>query len=173
VWDPNTEKDLDYYSIYASATSGADPNPEYLIGSTSDTTFTLPDSVLGYYVFVTAIDFNGNESDPSSEIEWATGVEGADRLPIVYALHQNVPNPFNPTTTIRFDLPAAANVTLWIFNVRGQLIQILVDEKMSAGVKRVSWNGRDGAGRTVASGIYFYRISAGGFNDTKKMILLK
>jgi hypothetical protein len=173
VWDPNTEEDFDYYSIYANPASGGDPDPDFLIGSTSDTTFTLPDSVLGYYVFVTAIDYNGNESGPSNEIEWATGVEEADLLPTVYALHQNVPNPFNPTTAIRIDLPSAAHVKLLIFNVRGQLVRTLVDEEMSAGVKKVKWNGRDGTGRAVASGIYFYRVRAGEFSDTKKMILLK
>jgi hypothetical protein len=173
TWDPNTEDDLDYYSIYAGATSGFDPDPEYLVGSTPDTTFTLPDSLRGYYVYVTAIDFNGNESEPSNEIDYATAAESGSYIPAVYALHQNLPNPFNPTTTIRIDLPAAANVTLSIFNVRGQLVRQLVDEDLTAGVKKVIWDGRDGAGRSVASGIYFYSVRAGEFSDTKKMILLK
>jgi hypothetical protein len=173
AWDPNTEVDLDYYCVYASPTSGSDPDTEYLVDCTSDTTFTLPDSVAGNYVFVTATDFNSNESGPSNEIQPPTAVEAVDFVPTVYALYQNVPNPFNPTTTIRFDLPASTKVTLVIFNVRGQLVRTLVDRDMTAGVKKIAWHGTDGAGRRVASGIYFYRVRAGDFLDTKKMILLK
>jgi len=173
TWDPNTEDDLDYYCVYAAEVGGSDPDPENLVGCTSDTTFTLPDSVRGDFVFVTATDFSGNESGPSNEIEYATGVTDGDAIPTVYALYQNVPNPFNPTTTIRFDLPAGTKVTLKIFNVRGQLVRTLVDEDMSAGVKYVTWDGTDGVGGPVATGVYFYRVHAGEFNDTKKMILLK
>ena len=60
-----------------------------------------------------------------------------------------------------------------IFNVRGQLVRTLVDEEMSAGVKKVKWNGRDGTGRSVASGIYLYRLVAGNLSQTKKMLLIK
>ncbi|MCK5619158.1 MAG: T9SS type A sorting domain-containing protein, partial [Candidatus Krumholzibacteria bacterium] len=173
AWDPNTEEDLDYYSVYASPTSGSNPDTEYLVGSTSDTTFTLPDSVAGYFVFVTATDFNSNESGPSNEIQPPTSVEAGDFVPTVYALYQNVPNPFNPTTTIRFDLPRAVHVKLCVYNVKGELVATPVDQHMTEGRKEVTWSAKDNRGRPVSSGIYFCRLVAGDFVQTKKMVLLK
>ncbi|UCF06606.1 MAG: VCBS repeat-containing protein, partial [bacterium] len=171
-WDPNVEEDLDYYSIYAGTESGFDPSPESLFGSTSDTTYTMPDSLDGYYVFVTAIDFNGNESGPSNEIQYVTGIE-EDPIPLAFALYQNMPNPFNPTTVIRFDLPRPVHVRLSIYNVKGELVTTVVDRHMEEGRKEVRWTARDDRGRAVSSGIYFYRLRAGDFVQTKKMVLLK
>jgi hypothetical protein len=89
-------------------------------------------------------------------------------------LAQNRPNPFNPATTIEFSLRAPARVTLSVYNVRGQLVRVLVDEPRAAGLhKDVSWEGRNDSGQSVASGIYFYRLTTGNFTDTKKMVLLK
>ncbi len=94
-------------------------------------------------------------------------------LPTAFTLDQNFPNPFNPTTTIEFDLPKASYVTLSVYNVLGQKVTDLVNTTLGAGRKRVEWDGTDGAGRTVESGVYFYRISADGFSMTRKMMLLK
>jgi hypothetical protein len=88
-------------------------------------------------------------------------------IPKVYTLMQNYPNPFNPTTTIRYDLPKSANVSLKVYNILGQLVATLVDERKEAGHYQVRWNAN------VASGIYFYRLQAEEFVQTKKMILLK
>jgi hypothetical protein len=94
-------------------------------------------------------------------------------LPDGYRLHQNCPNPFNPMTEIRFDLPEAAAVRLSVYNVLGQEIRRLTDEMLPAGAHLVTWDGRDERGRAVSSGIYLYRLSAGGFSAMKKMLLLK
>jgi len=94
-------------------------------------------------------------------------------LPTKFALMQNAPNPFNPTTNIAYDLPAPAHVRLEIFNVLGQRVRTLVDNNQPAGSQSVIWDGNDNSGTSVASGIYFYRISAGDFNATKKMMMLK
>ncbi len=88
-------------------------------------------------------------------------------------LDQNVPNPFNPTTTIRFVLPAPGEVRLDVFDVRGSRVATLVDERLDAGAHAATWNGRDGAGRAVASGAYFYRLRAAGRVVTRKMLLVK
>ena len=88
-------------------------------------------------------------------------------IPEAYTLMQNYPNPFNPTTTIRYDLPKSANVSLKIYNILGQLVATLVDERKEAGHYQVRWNAN------VASGIYFYRLHAEEFVQTKKMILLR
>lgn len=94
-------------------------------------------------------------------------------LPTEFALAQNYPNPFNPTTEINFDLPKNAHVELNVFNILGQSVTTLVSGEMPAGSHQVSWNGTDSDGGSVASGIYFYRISAGDYSSSKKMMLLK
>jgi len=88
-------------------------------------------------------------------------------------LAQNVPNPFNPTTTIRFTVAEKGNVSLSIFDASGRLVRSLVDGVSEAGSQEITWDGRDNSNRPVSSGVYFYRLSAGKFNESKKMVLLK
>lgn len=94
-------------------------------------------------------------------------------LPTEYSLCQNRPNPFNPTTDISFSLPKTGQVKLVVYNILGAEVATLVEEVRSAGVHRVSWNGTNSSGQQVASGIYLYRLTAGEFAATKKMLLLK
>jgi hypothetical protein len=99
---------------------------------------------------------------------------GDGSSPVSFALHASVPNPFNPTTTIRYDVPSGgADVSISIFDVAGRLVRELVNEHRSTGTWSVQWNGDDDRGQRVASGVYFYRMRAGDFVDTKKMVLLK
>jgi hypothetical protein len=94
--------------------------------------------------------------------------------PTEFALLQNFPNPFNPETTIKYNLAETANVHLRIYNVVGQVVRTLVAEQQSAGRYTVRWNGTDDRGLSVSSGIYFYQLSAAGqFNDVRKLMLLK
>jgi hypothetical protein len=97
----------------------------------------------------------------------------ARELPSRFALHPNRPNPFNPTTTIAYDLPRASRVRLAIYDVRGREVRTLLDANQPAGSHQVRWDGRDARGVPAASGVYFYRLSATGFVQTKKMVLLK
>jgi len=105
--------------------------------------------------------------------------DGKASVPQAFELYQNYPNPFNPNTTIKFTLPASTDdgatlpTTLKIYNVLGEVVRTLVDEPMSPGVHHKIWDGKDGQGNQVASGIYFYRLRAGKFSETKKMVLLK
>jgi len=101
------------------------------------------------------------------------GIAGADGVPSYYALHQNSPNPFNPTTEISFSLPQPSHVNLTVYNVAGQAVATPVSGYMEAGEHTVVWDSRDGHGRRVASGVYFYRIQADDFAATRKMVLLK
>ncbi len=98
---------------------------------------------------------------------------GAGLVPDHYALNQNYPNPFNPTTDISFSLPVAGKVTLDIYNVLGQKVTTLVDGYFDAGEHTVVWDGTDANHNPVSSGIYLYRLQAGDFSDTKKMMLVK
>ncbi|MEW5994903.1 MAG: T9SS type A sorting domain-containing protein, partial [Candidatus Zixiibacteriota bacterium] len=94
-------------------------------------------------------------------------------LPEDYALMQNYPNPFNISTWISFDLPSPGHVKLEVYNILGQRVTVLTDEVLPAGPHTVVWNGRNRRGRTVASGVYLYRLTAGGRSFTRKMVLLK
>jgi hypothetical protein len=93
--------------------------------------------------------------------------------PTAYALGQNFPNPFNPSTTLLYSLKNAGHVQLNIYNVLGQNVRTLVDEYQAAKDYSVIWDGHDDAGNEVASGVYFYRIKSGEFTDIKKMVLMK
>lgn len=94
-------------------------------------------------------------------------------LPEGFALEQNFPNPFNPSTMIRYSLSEMADVKLSIYNMLGQEIRVLVRDARPAGIHHVEWDGRDAMGRHVATGLYFYRIEAGQFRSTRKMTLTK
>ncbi len=118
---------------------------------------------------------------PSSRDAWTfnptivTGV-GGETLPESFSLGQNYPNPFNPTTTIRFELPVRGRIVLTIYNVLGQEIRTLLSEQMEAGSHSCVWDGRNNSGAGVATGVYFYRITADGiasFVQVKKMVLLR
>jgi len=94
--------------------------------------------------------------------------------PLTYQLKQNYPNPFNPTTNIQFSLAHNENVTIAVYNIRGQLIRTLVNhDAMKAGYHTLNWDGTNNAGQQVGSGIYIYRIHAGDFVSAKKMTLLR
>jgi hypothetical protein len=88
-------------------------------------------------------------------------------------LAQNYPNPFNPATTVAFSLAKASDVELIIFDVTGARVKTLVDEHRESNKYHVPWDGRDDRGNPVASGVYFYRLIAGDFRATKKMVLLR
>ena len=114
-----------------------------------------------------------DETNPDFEAVTVALSGVIDNLPTEYALSQNYPNPFNPSTEISFALPENAFVELSVFNILGQRVNTLVGGEMPAGNHQVSWDGTDSDGGSVASGIYFYRISAGDFSSSKKMLLLK
>jgi hypothetical protein len=106
------------------------------------------------------------EPDPGSGVD--------DALPTKFALLPCAPNPFNPTTTIRYDVAEeGVKVSIVIFDVTGRRVRTLVDGVQPAGRQSAVWDGRDDGGRTVASGVYFYRMNAGRFVQTRKMVLLK
>jgi flagellar hook assembly protein FlgD len=96
-----------------------------------------------------------------------------ETTPAEFALLQNYPNPFNPETTIKYNLAETGDVNLRIYNIVGQVVRTLVAERQPAGRYEVRWSGTDDRGMAVSSGIYFYQITAGGFRDVKRLMLLK
>jgi peptidase C25-like protein/flagellar hook capping protein FlgD len=99
--------------------------------------------------------------------------EDPEVIPDLPHLQGNYPNPFNPITTISFSLPESAQVEMEIYNVKGQLVRILAQDEYSAGAHEIIWNGKDEAGKSVTSGIYYYRLNAAGTVQTRKCVLLK
>lgn len=117
-----------------------------------------------YRYLISVIDADGEYFSPTEEV----------RMPKAHIeLSQNAPNPFNPSTTIRFVLPASEHVGLAVYSANGALVRMLVDETRDRGPHNVTWDGRDSAGSPVGSGVYFYRLTAGKFSDSRKMVLLK
>jgi len=94
-------------------------------------------------------------------------------LPITYNLHNAYPNPFNPITTLRYDLPEDALVNITIYDMMGRVVRTMVNSEQNAGNKSVQWNATNNKGEPVSAGVYLYSIQAGEFRQTKKMILLK
>jgi len=115
--------------------------------------------------FITA-----NHDGQTSDVEDPMPERG---IPKAFGLHQNSPNPFNPSTAIRFELTAGTPVQLKIFDVSGALVTTLLDQPLPAGFHEAAWSGRDAQGRAVPSGVYFYRITAGVNIETKSMMLIR
>lgn len=120
-------------------------------------------------------DSAGNTSEFAQNVstDLTTDVDTTFLRPTGFGLAQNFPNPFNPSTKIRFSLPRATSVRLDVFNLLGELVAVLVDRAMAAGEHAVIWDGINSQGRLVASGLYFYRLQTGSQTEQRKMLLLK
>jgi hypothetical protein len=126
-----------------------------------------------YWYKIAAVDVHGNESGYALLApETITDVD-APRTPTASYLAQNFPNPFNPTTRISFGLSSPGNVSLRIYDAAGRLVRAVTGGSRSAGHYAETWDGRNMRGEEMASGVYFYRLDAGSFTQTKKMILLR
>ncbi len=169
--------------------------PVYLSGTMSDTTFT---DASGYYAFnglkvgsysvkVSMDNYNSSpdsvenisvNQDTVSNVNFTltpktSAIKGLNAVPKTFAVEQNYPNPFNPVTTIRYQLPKTAQVTLTIYSLNGAKVRTLIHAQQGPGYYSVIWDARNQTGRKIASGIYIYRFKAGNFVRVKKMILLK
>lgn len=171
TWEKNEEADLQYYAIYRSTTPNFVPAQENQVGRVATNAYEDATAVTGqlYYYKISAFDFAGNESMASKEVPFIiTGVKGEAAIPTEFNLYQNYPNPFNPSTTISFDLPNAEFVSLTIYDVLGKQVSTLVNEYKNAGRYDIRFEAN-----RLSSGMYFYKISAGNFNQIKKFILMK
>ncbi|MGB9697591.1 MAG: DUF2341 domain-containing protein [Ignavibacteria bacterium] len=175
-WNKNTEFDINKYYVYRNTVKN--PGTSTLVG-----TVMHPDSVflnsgltngIKYYYWVKAADRFCNErisdfSAPDSVVPSVVGVSTTqNELPKVFALYQNFPNPFNSETIVKYDLPFDGFVKLAIYDLLGREVKILVSDYKTAGQYIILFNALD-----LASGIYFYRIQAGDFVSTKRMIIIR
>jgi len=114
--------------------------------------------------------FDNISFSPSNSV----GIDNkSETLPQGFALEQNFPNPFNPFTTLRYDLPEDALVNITIYDMMGRVVKTLINDQQTAGYRSIKWNATNNAGSPVSAGIYLYIIQAGDFRQTKKMVLLK
>jgi len=132
----------------------------------------VPGGIHEYYVTATYTDPTG-ESGASNVVEVDVVDAGDNIIPLVTELTGNYPNPFNPATSISFAVSEAGNVTIDIYNVRGEKVKTLIDAHLAADFYSMDWNGTDDNQNSVSSGVYFYKMKAGRYTSTKKMILMK
>jgi len=177
TWDAPDGVNVDHYDLYYTLDGGATWEPMVSGLTNYHYEWTVPlVSTEQAKVRVFAWDNQGVVGfDSSDEFFTITNDLTAvdDVVPLSYGLRSAYPNPFNPKTTIAFDLPHAGMTKMMIYDVRGRLVKTLVNENMPQGSHEVTWFGKDDSGRQVASGVYYYRIQSGTFTAVKAMTLLK
>jgi hypothetical protein len=172
AWDANKEEDLQYYRVYRGTSPDFEPAPENLIQATIATEWNDPEGGYGYHYKITATDFASNESDAASAGIITEAVP--DAPPGRFVLHPAVPNPFNPVTIIRYDLPEPQQVVLYVYDISGRLVRVLCGGAYEeTGRHESAWYGVDETGRPVASGTYFFRLTAGPYTETKRVVLVR
>lgn len=173
TWNPNTiDSDVKHFKVHRSTEDGFAPHPDFEIATTTDTTFLDSSPIVdenNYYLVVT-IDIHGNSSIPSPQasVILTTVTEKTSELPTEFALGRNYPNPFNPTTSINFAVPKHSMVHIKIIDVLGKEVMTLVEKEFEPGLHKVSLNA---AGLT--SGVYFYRMEADGFSQSRKLTIVR
>ncbi|MEJ2721657.1 MAG: T9SS type A sorting domain-containing protein, partial [bacterium] len=175
TWLPNTDSDLAHYAVYRGTGSGFVPSLENRVGTPDEPVYFDGEWRwnTGCCYKVTAVDVHDNESAPASLLPDDVTGAGTRGASFSNALYQNVPNPFNPSTRIRFEIQTASDVTLRVYDANGKLVHELVNARLAPGRYEEEWSGRTLGARRAASGVYFYKLTAGSFVETKKMILLK
>jgi hypothetical protein len=173
TWDPCPDEDFHYFNVYRSIDPEFEPTEDVLVHSTTSTSWADPEyDGWGMAYKLTAVDDADNESVATGP-DVVSGAGGGP-MPQRYSLRQNVPNPFNPSTVVHYDVPPGGGaMSLQVFDVSGRLVRTLVEGIQTAGHKRIAWDGRDDSGQPVSSGLYFYRLQAGDYAQTRKMLLLK
>ena len=171
IWDPISDgRDLVCYNVYR--------NGELIATSITSTMYIDPGITGGAHIYnITAVYDGGWESDWSDDAILEIIASNNIFIPVRTELTCNYPNPFNPTTTIKFGLKEAGNVSIKIYNIKGAVVRTLVDGEMKSTYHEIIWDGKDNTGKQVGSGLYFYKMisegNSGDYTSTKKMILLK
>jgi parallel beta-helix repeat protein len=174
-WSPNPELNVDFYAIYCDSISGFLPGPDTFVETSSDSLFNTGAAAADtFYYRIVAVNTAGHASGYSDEIAAdPTTTSTSGQPPSVTTLSQNFPNPFNPLTTIGFDLAQAGHVRLSVYDPRGRLVRLLLDAMLPADRHRTVWDGRDNKGARVSSGIYYSRLETADGVFHRKMALLK
>ncbi|MFZ2863487.1 MAG: hypothetical protein WA440_01965, partial [Ignavibacteriaceae bacterium] len=183
-WNKNTEADTSYYKVYRDTVSGFTIDSTKLVSSSADTFFVQinPQNVTRFVYRVSCVDNQGNESAPSEEkVVNLTGIDNYPHLVTDYQLYQNYPNPFNPATTIGYRLKERGYVKLYVYDIKGELVNVLVNKEQETGFYEVKFDigNKLQSVPNLASGVYIYHLMVKGennipvFSDIKKMIYIK
>jgi len=168
----NPEYTITGYEVYRKINAGAFE----LVTHPMDTSYTETLGDFGtsyrYYVVTTYAEGNSVATETVSFIYLTDNDDEHNSAPVTQ-LNNNFPNPFNPETSFSFSLKEQAPTKLYIYNIKGQLVRKLIDGVYPSGKHQVVWNGKDNAGRNVASGVYLYRLESKNFSQTKRAILMK
>ncbi len=181
-WNSNTEADFNSYNLFRDTTANFTADSTTFIASFTDTFYVqiIPPGIDAFYYKLTAVDNQGNESQPSEEL--AVIITSVNEYPTTvsnYRLYQNYPNPFNPSTKIGYKLKERGYVKLYVYDIKGELVEVLVNEVQDAGYHEVVFLGQLGKLTNLSSGVYIYQIMVKNgnnipvFSDMKKMIYLK
>jgi hypothetical protein len=166
--------DADYYKLERSTDSlfieGVETS---YIQDNNYTDDNLEYNIEYFYRVAANIGFWTDYSNVASVIIENVSILGDNDFPIIYKVHQNHPNPFNPVTTLQYDLPEDGLVNITIHDMMGRQIKTLVKGSQTAGYKSTQWNATNDRNEPVSAGLYLYTIEAGDFRQTKKMVLLK
>jgi len=162
---------IDNDTVFVTGVSGPDGN--YWIPCMGSVYIEI--TAEGYDTLVTNFDVSGDSLHNFyiNERENQLSVNSNVEVPNQLILHHNYPNPFNPVTTLRYELPEDALVNITIYDMMGRVMSNLVSSHQNAGYKSIQWNATNNAGKPVSAGLYLYTIQAGKFRQTKKMVLLK
>lgn len=167
------------YNIYRSTATGFTPNSNNKIGSVGNTIFSYTDALpniqanTDYFYRISSFDGSNNESNYSDEVTVTTlEVKDNNGLPTEYALGNNYPNPFNPSTTFRFSTPKDGLVKFTVHDLLGRVVY-LENRNLFAGNYSFTWEGNNMLNQQVVSGVYFLRMEAEGYSQTRKMLLLR
>lgn len=172
-WNGVAARDLRDYAVYRSTSTGVTPVPGNFLAFASDT--LLVDSnapTVSFYYIVTAVDVHENQSAPSNETAAPTAIGNTPSLTSL-TVNQNHPNPFTATTEWNIGLPAASKVDIDVFDVTGRRVRAQALASRQPGWAQVAFDGRDDRGNPLASGVYFYRITAAGQTVTRKMVITR
>lgn len=161
----------DQNNVISFATT--DANGQYSILQLADQNYTATLTILNVPTLVTQVIVSGNVTRDFT-LNAPTGTDDpTEVVPSQSVSLRNYPNPFNPVTTIAFNVPKASLVTAEVYNLKGQKVKTLVQDFLPTGLQQLSWNGTNDMGNTVSSGIYFCKVKGDSFNSTHKMVMLK
>ena len=184
-WNKNTEADFSHYNLFRDTTENFTVDSTTFVASIPDTFYQqiIPQGIDNLYFKLTAVDNQGNQSDPSEELHiFLTGINNKKQITISnYRLYQNYPNPFNPTTKIGYRLKERGYVKLYVYDIKGELVETLVNKYQEGGYYEIEFTGRNLINQipNLASGIYIYQLMVSNsnnipvFSDVMKMVYVK
>ena len=173
-WDPMNIEGFSYYLLERSLSEEFDAEivSNYLSNNYFQDDDLEYDTEYFYRVAYVTDEISPYSDTLSVTLEFLNNNYGP-KLPEHYVLYDNFPNPFNPVTTIKYNIPKKSHVKITIHDMLGNLVDVLVDEYQSKGSKSVQWDGKNSNNNSISGGLYLYTIQSGKFKEAKKMLLLK